>query len=342
MPDELKPAVDQYHLNTVASTDLSAPDTSRALLQLSHDACNRDAMNVLAARLEHTGYRREAANALVQFVDQCGPANAFLDAAAKDLMAVGDYQAAASLGERLVQANATNPQFYFTRGRAREGAKDYDAALADYMQAIALIPDLSSVSSNLFIRAADMHAKAGRYCEAISMIRMWMSAAPGRANHPQAQQQIASYATRESCPTSFASGSDSFARQAGKTIQVRAVVNGVSGTFIVDTGATYVFVTRNFAQRAQLPLEQARDVRLTTANGPRVALLTQAASVKVGHVAADHVDVTVEDSHGRALGNGVDGLLGQSFLSRFQTEFTPTHWSIRPAPQGVAGSTHAG
>jgi aspartyl protease family protein len=58
--------------------------------------------------------------------------------------------------------------------------------------------------------------------------------------------------------------------------------------------------------------------------------LTQAASIHVGRAEADRVELTVDDRDGSPLGNGIDGLLRQSFLSRFQTEFTPTRWSIRP------------
>lgn len=330
VPEELKPAVDHYHLGTVAASDLTAADTSRALSQLGRDACNRDAMNTLGVRLERTGYRREAANALTQFVDRCGRMDGFLSAAANDLMAVSDYHAAVGVADRLVQTDGINPQYYFLRGQAREGAHDYESALADYMQTIALVPDVSHITSNLFIRAADMHAKAGRYCEAISMIHMWTSTEPGRANNPQANRQIADYAAHQSCPSSYASGDDSFAREAGKTIRVKALVNGVSGTFIVDTGASYVLLTRTFAQRAHVPVDNARKIQLMTANGQRAGLLTQASSVNVGHASADRVVLTVDERTGSPLGNGIDGLLGQSFLSRFQTEFTPTHWSIRP------------
>jgi clan AA aspartic protease (TIGR02281 family) len=198
------------------------------------------------------------------------------------------------------------------------------------MQTIMLVPDMSSVSSNVFIRGADMHAKAGRYCEAISMIRMWISAEPGRANNPQANQQIATYAAHQSCPSSYASGKDTFPRQPGTTIRVKALVNGVSGTFIVDTGATFVTLTRNFAQRAQVSVDSARKIQLATANGPREGLLTSASSIRLGRVEADRVELTVDGPESSTFGAGVDGLLGQSFLSRFHTDFTPIQWSIRP------------
>jgi hypothetical protein len=209
-------------------------------------------MNPLAARLERAGYGRGAANALTQFVDQCRRLDGFLNATVNDLMAVSDFSAAVKIADRLVETDNTTPQHYFIRGQAREGAHDYENALADYMQ-IALVPDVSHVTRSLLIRAAYMHAKAGRHCEAISMIRMWTSAEPGRANNPEANQQIVAYAAHQSCLPSCASGDDTCVRQAGKTIRVKALVNGMRATFIVDTGATYVMLARTFAQRAHVP-----------------------------------------------------------------------------------------
>lgn len=327
----VKAAVDHYQLGGVERSDLDKEKTHRSLVQLGQEPCNRDAMGSLGYELDVAGYRRQAANALVRFVDACGHADGFLSAALEDLMAVSDYPAAIALGNRLLASDPADPDYYFARGRAYEGHGDNDRALADYMQTIALIPDRRSITSNLFLRAADMHAKAGRYCDAISMIRMWMSADPDRANNAQAKNIIDGYATHQTCPSTYASGEDSFARQSGGTIRVKASINGVEGNFIVDTGATYVTLTRGFAKRAHVDTAQATKIRLQTANGPTEGLLTHAASVKVGHAQAADVAVSVNGPSAPALGGGIDGLLGQSFLSRFGMTLTPARWTIGKA-----------
>ncbi|WP_186160703.1 retroviral-like aspartic protease family protein [Burkholderia gladioli] len=329
IPKDIKPAVDTYRLSSVAISDLSKPDIRRPLLQLSREACNRDAMGRLAAEIDALGYRRESADALVAFVDRCGRADGFLGAAIEDLIAASDYQGAVAIANRLLANDATEPQYYFDRGRAYEGAQQDEAALAYYMQVLALSPDRASITSNLFIRIADLHAKAGRYCDAVSAIRMWVSADPERADNAQAKGIIARYASHASCPTSYASGQESFARKGSNTIQVKARINGVEGTFIVDTGASYVVMSQAFAQRARIDTAQARHIRLQTANGPREGLLAQADSVKLGQVEASAVPVSVDPAGKAPFGQGIDGLLGQSFLSRFEVSFAPTRWSIR-------------
>ncbi|MGS0891450.1 retroviral-like aspartic protease family protein [Burkholderia stagnalis] len=328
VPDDIKPAVDAYHLSDVSGPDLTKPDIRRALAQLSKEACNRDAMGAMAAGIDALGYRRESANALIRFVDRCGRADGFLSAAVNDLIAVSDFKGAVAVADRLLANDASEPQYYFDRGRAYEGWQRDDAALADYMQVLTLSPNLASVTSNLFIRVADLHAKAGRYCDAVSAIRMWVSADPERADNAQAKGMIAQYASHANCPSTYASGQQGFARQSGNTIRVKAKVNGVEGTFIVDTGASYVSLSDAFARRAGVSTEQAKRIRLQTANGARDGRLTQARAVQVGAATAADVPVSVDVGAGSPFGAGVDGLLGQSFLSRFDVSFTPTRWSI--------------
>lgn len=328
VPDDIKPAVDTYKLSGMSVSDLTKTDIRRALVQLSREACNRDAMGRMAAQIDALGYRRESATALIGFVDRCGRADGFLSAAANDLMAVSDFKGAVAVSDRLIANNPSEPQYYFDRGRANEGWQRDDAALSDYMQALALSTNLATVTSNLFIRIADLHAKAGRYCDSVSAIRMWVSADPERANNMQAKGMIAQYASHASCPSTYAAGQESFARQSGNTIRVKAKVNGIEGVFIVDTGASYVSLSEAFARRAQVPTEQAKRIRLQTANGARDGLLAQAHAVKVGAVEASDVPVSVDAGGKSPYGDGIDDLLGQSFLSRFEVSFTPTRWSI--------------
>jgi predicted aspartyl protease len=56
-----------------------------------------------------------------------------------------------------------------------------------------------------------------------------------------------------------------------------------------------------------------------TANGVVTSTLSTAASIRLGNVSASTVPLVVLD---KPLGNGVDGLLGMSFLSRFDIAVT--------------------
>ena len=62
-----------------------------------------------------------------------------------------------------------------------------------------------------------------------------------------------------------------------------------------------------------------------TANGTAYDHLVPASSVKVGRVEAKQVPVAVQES---GMGQ-IDGLLGRSFLSRFDVAIEGDHWSLR-------------
>jgi aspartyl protease family protein len=84
-------------------------------------------------------------------------------------------------------------------------------------------------------------------------------------------------------------------------------------TVLVDTGATYVAITRKVADRAHLDLEDAPRHEIMTANGKREGVFVILPSVAVGALSTERVPAVVVDDLGP-----IDGLLGQSFLSRFE------------------------
>lgn len=95
---------------------------------------------------------------------------------------------------------------------------------------------------------------------------------------------------------------------------VKAEINGVEGTFIVDTGASFVTLTQSFAGKAKPKMFKTDPVEMQTANGTTSANLATVDRVKLEGLSASNVPTIVVT---KGLGNGVDGLLGMSFLSRF-------------------------
>jgi aspartyl protease family protein len=89
-------------------------------------------------------------------------------------------------------------------------------------------------------------------------------------------------------------------------------VNGREAKFIVDTGASVVSVREEFAQQAGIT--GGTLTTFHTANGPLNGRLVQGVTVAVGPVSVSNVRVGV----GLVGGENTDGLLGQSFLSKFE------------------------
>ena len=89
-------------------------------------------------------------------------------------------------------------------------------------------------------------------------------------------------------------------------------INGKAVRFVVDTGATYVSLGVNEAERLGIDYRRGERGTANTANGPMAAYKVKLASVRIGDVQVYDVDALV----GQAPMDQV--LLGNSFLTRFQ------------------------
>lgn len=93
-----------------------------------------------------------------------------------------------------------------------------------------------------------------------------------------------------------------------------------TGTFILDTGATYTSISREMAEEMGLDLENAPKVRITTANGrievPKVVI----DRLSVNGLEARDVEATVIEIR---KGSSFSGLLGLSFIRKFKLTIDP-------------------
>ena len=109
---------------------------------------------------------------------------------------------------------------------------------------------------------------------------------------------------------------------------MKAEINGVRGLFILDTGATYVAVKSAFANRAKISDAEASEITLNTANGQTKATLSRADKIALGKLEATNVPVAVQTDD-KVYGAGIDGLLGMSFLSRFEVQMAGDMIEVR-------------
>ncbi|AOZ09754.1 TIGR02281 family clan AA aspartic protease [Cupriavidus malaysiensis] len=320
----------RYGLATVPGSVLAGTPARQPLERLTREPCDIEAASALSRALAEAGYRREAAGLRLAFAGNCPRGRDLLPGAIPLLQAIGDNAGALQVAERLVASDPDHPQWRFLRAEAlRESGKPAEA-LDDYLAVLSLVPDLSRVSSAVFLGAAEARAGTGKPCEAGALVRMWIGGDPGRRDTPRARALVERYQRQGACQPAKASAAQTFARPRNGLIVARATVNGREGRFIVDTGASFVALSEDFARRAGIPLAQARRIRVQTANGPAGALLSEAATVTLGTAQAAAVPTAVMSGGGAALGPDIDGLLGQSFLSQFEVSFRPDRWTIGP------------
>jgi aspartyl protease family protein len=298
------------------------PQVQSRLDQLSRESCYRVAIYALADALLEAGYPRETDTSLLSFANRCGQSDEILVRRYKALVQSSDFSAALRVADDLVKSDPADAQVRYWRGNVHEELKDFARALIDYINTVQLLGDPETVSVNHFYDISRMYAALGRYCDAITPIETYISFKPAENRTTQLTRLIAEYADKANCDTHYATGTARVARVSlpgmSGVITLVAVINGVAGNFVLDTGATYVAVTPAFASKARLNVESGTQLPMKTVGGTAFADLAYATTVAVGKAEAQGVAVAVVRGAPDPFGDRLDGLLGTSFLARFR------------------------
>jgi clan AA aspartic protease (TIGR02281 family) len=305
------------------------------LQELKREPCDQKSIDDLALALDKLGYRREAANGLYKFVLNCGAPLSALNRSINLYLKITDYARAVEVADEFVRRAPSDHDAHYLRGIALDGAGDHQRALADYSDAIELWgADKKGISSTVFVRMASAYAALGRFCEATVPINTWISFDPASRDNSRSRKIISDYEMQGHCVSSTEFQKERFPVRGQKNVVlVKAEINGVGGLFVLDTGASYLSVRSSFADRAKIPQAEASEIRLMTANGETRAKLSRADKVTLGKLQAVNVPVAVQDVDNKSYGVGVDGLLGMSFLSRFEVQMADGFIEVRTRQQ---------
>ncbi|MCP3477111.1 retroviral-like aspartic protease family protein [Bradyrhizobium sp. CCGUVB1N3] len=301
------------------------------LEELKREPCDQKSIGDLALMLDKLGYRRQAADGLYKFVMNCGAPITALHRSIDIFLKLSDYPKAVEVADEFIRRAPTNHNAHYLRGVALEGTGDYKRALADYSDTIELFgADKKSISSRVFLHMAAAYAALKQFCEATAPINLWVALDPVTRDTSQTQKIISDYESQGNCVASKEFRKESFPLHGQKNVvTVKAQINGVPGVFILDTGASYVSVKSAFANRAKLPDTGSSEITLMTANGQTKAKLSKADKVGLGKLEATNVPIAIQNTDDKSYGAGVDGLLGMSFLSRFEVQMAGGFIEIR-------------
>ena len=329
-PDEIFAAVYMRLAIQLPPNVARDPQVWNRLDQLKREPCDQKSIDDLALILDKLGYRRQAAEGQYSFVKKCGEPVAALHKSIDLLLKLSDYPMALEVADEFMRRAPTNHDAHYLRGVALEGIGDYRRALVDYTNAIELFgADKSKINGGVFMRMANAYAKLGQFCEAATAILTWVAIDQVRRDNSRSQKIIGDYEAQGNCAISTEFQKERYAlRGPNRVVTARVEVNGVSGIFIIDTGASYVSVKTGFAERAKVFLNGS-EIRLATANGLAKGTLTKADTVTLGKLRAKDVPVVIQNVDEKSFGPGVDGLLGLSFLSRFDLQVADRFIEIR-------------
>lgn len=313
-PGPLGTVYEKLKIEPLSANVSASQPVAAALKDLINSLCDKTAIFRLNNELVKLGERRAAANALLGFANACPNSEGELRTAANVLFGMGDYAAVIPVADRLVEQRPDVGQYYYLRGQALNYVGRPREAVEDLSSAIALFDDIKLVSNQAFEQLASAYAADGRPCQAMTAIQTYVYADAQKRDTAATRKLIVGYAAKGKCDVGYAEGTESVPRTKQDVTLAKVSINGVKGTFVVDSGASVVTVDTAFAEKAKITSQNARKILTHTANGVAEATLTTAANVELGKVHAQNVSTAIIS---KPIGKGIDGLLGMSFLARF-------------------------
>ena len=173
------------------------------------------------------------------------------------------------------------------------------------------------------------YEKLDQFCDAMAPIEAWVAVNPARNDTSRTRMILAELSTKGNCAAMATAGEEVVPiARTGRTITVSGSINGVPGRFVLDTGATFVALKRSYAQRAHVAVDESSSIKL--ANGIAEARRGHAKSVALKKLAAQNVAIVVQADERATYGDKIDGLLGMSFLSRFDMTIDAKSVRLKP------------
>ncbi len=227
---------------------------------------------------------------------------------------LSEWDEAIAEATKIIDAHPDDSDYRWWRGIAYEGKGAWAEAAADYEQTIRIEPKKTGIPFNL----ADMYRKLGRPCDGIFPLEQFTFYHPNVAEN--ARRRLAELYDDPKCSERLGTGK-AIIRLGASSRAVTSKVkinNTATGEMLIDTGASSVIVSQAFADRLGLPYRKWLQQRVLLASGSKLVYVGALDEVTLQGVTAKHVECAVIDGM-----EGVDGLLGLSFLSRFEMKSDP-------------------
>jgi clan AA aspartic protease (TIGR02281 family) len=211
------------------------------------------------------------------------------------------------LGQWLAWGASPSPSEFHARGLAAWERRDYAGALRSWSEGATIRPD----DPLLHYRRATALARLGQWESATDAFRLVLLLDPPASLAQAARDALASVPSGPEIQ-----GTDTTVPlEAVRGVWVtRVVLNGTRGArFLVDTGSSVTIVAPSLAASLGLVTSAGSGVELHTVAGPTAGPAARLATLRVGDAELRDVPVVVHDP-----GPEMDGILGNSFLGRYQ------------------------
>jgi clan AA aspartic protease (TIGR02281 family) len=287
--------------------------------KLKGGGCDEQAIVTIVATLTSAAQNRKISDLTEAYFTECGIVEKLIRNKISADMAVNEYQRAERTAKQIVDRFPNVPDHWAWLSTAREKQGNLDGAISAYRHALSLFPEPSKVIGTDYYRLSRLLELQGRFCEASEPLKQYVSYDPQKRMSTDVTALLENLEKKGDCKNALKGPLTvrvmSIA-QDGALI-ITALINGKQAKLLVDTGASYVYLNRSFALGAGIPIKPGDTIVSLTANGKVISNSSRISTLQVGGTTAKGVTCAVQGVGVPPL-EGIDGLLGLSFLSRFK------------------------
>jgi clan AA aspartic protease (TIGR02281 family) len=305
---------------------------SNELVQrLNGEPCNQ----ALAYQLATNLFQQDEYKALVILSQnqtrQCGADDRLLPLVFPAQMGLSDFIGAEKTANSIIIQFPADPSAFGWRSQAREKQGNFPGAYLDMQKALLLFPDPSVIAEQVYYDTARLAAKSGHPCDAVLTLRDFIAYDAHARRDQQISTLMQDWQKQGNCPPLSGTGNATLRYNANAAgIIVPVEVNGFQTHMLLDTGATRTFISSSFAKQAGIEKLDLQGDIVSTANGNTTVMTGRAEKISIGGANLKNVPVYIQNSNSAALGEGIDGLLGLSFLGNFQVHIANGTLELKP------------
>lgn len=295
--------------------------------QLTREPCERSWTEAYVRALIDAGDARAAVGTAAAILGRCGEHERLRWAAFEGFRRLSDWDAAEAEATALLALDPSDKDYWWWRAQVRELGGDLDGAVSDYRQALVIAPALEQVPMWL----SNVLDRLGRPCDALLPVEQYLHFHPGERSTPAVAERLRRLYGAGGCDRG--TGEAVLAMPTGANLVLAEVsINGAPPRpFVLDTGASITVVGEQYASELGLDLQGAAQLVVHTAAGLTTARHHMADKVTLQGLSASRVPIVVVEN----VPEGAAGLLGLSFLSRFDIQMEPGAGRVRIRPRAA-------
>ncbi len=222
------------------------------------------------------------------------------------------------IGQWLAFAGMESPAEIYRLARDAGARGDWIEATRLWSHAVALQPDNTYFN---YMRASAL-ARVGHRNAAADALQITLLLAPEEHLAQQIRHELASLTATDAGDVK---GESLVPLESARGVWVVPVtVNGFRGRFLFDTGSSVVVLSPSFATQVGIVPRSNETLELETLGGRTRGAWATAGSVRVGGAEVRNAEVIIHPPGGE-----IDGILGNSFLSRWDVSLDPDRRLLR-------------